>query len=315
MTLTELRFIVTLAEEQHFGRAAARCHVSQPTLSVAIKKLEDELGVALFERTKGRILTTAMGEQVLQKARAALEQTLAIKDLADLGRDQLHSPLRLGTLSNLGPYWLPQAIAYLQVSAPKMPLLLEEETLASLSRKLRAGDLDVILVAQPFSESEIVTQVICTEDFVLLLPHQHPLAAQNTIAVADLNPREILMMGETSDLRRPILEVFPELVACTQYSASLEMLRLMVASGLGIAILPRSAAQTPLYGAHNLVFRPFVAPVPERTLALAWRATFPRHKAIDSLRRALQASSAAYWDFTTARQTEHNLPLVDNSDW
>lgn len=314
MTLTELRFIVILAEERHFGRAATRCHVSQPTLSIAIKKLEDELGIAIFERTKGAILTTELGAQIVARAQAALEQTLAIKDLADTGKNQLHAPLRLGTLNSIGPYWLPQAIAYLQNSAPNMPVHLEEGRVDPLAKKLRAGKLDVILITQPFSEAEVVSQVICEEDFVLLMPHHHPLAVHPVIALDDLATTPLLLGTGEMRLRDQLLEQVPNLQYSLQ-NASLEMMRLMVASGLGVSVVPRCAAQAPLYGAHALVFRPLAAPTLKRTLALAWRASFPRHKAIDVLRGALQANSAAFWDFTTSRELESHQPLVDNRDW
>src|SRR5690606_11953730 len=196
MTLTELRYIVTLAQEQHFGRAAERCFVSQPTLSIAVKKLEDELGIALFERTKSRVQPTPLGEQIVAQAHLVLEQTAAIKDLAEAGRDQLSSPLAVGAIYTIGPYLLPQFIPHLQQMAEKMPLYLEEGYTATLRKKLRNGELDVIIVALPFVESDVVTQPLYDEPFVVLLPQSHPLAKKDAIDPLDLNNEKLLLLGE-----------------------------------------------------------------------------------------------------------------------
>lgn len=298
MTLTELRYIVTLAQEQHFGRAADRCYVSQPTLSIAVKKLEDELGVALFERTKSRVQPTPLGEQIVAQAHLVLEQTAAIKDLADAGKDQLSSPLAVGAIFTIGPYLLPQFIPHLQKLAEKMPLYVEEGYTHSLRKKLRNGELDVIIVALPFVEPDVVTQVLFEEEFVVLMPHNHPLAAKKAIDPHDLSDQKMLLLGEGHCFRDQVLTTCPSLqhsnddttnnIRTAAEGSSLETLRHMVASGLGITILPLSAAESPLYSANTLVTRPFISPAPSRTVALAWRASFPRHKAIDALRTAIK---------------------------
>jgi LysR family hydrogen peroxide-inducible transcriptional activator len=325
MTLTELRYIVTLAQEQHFGRAADRCHVSQPTLSIAVKKLEDELGVALFERTKSRVQPTPLGEQIVAQAHRVLEQTAAIKDIVDAGKDQLSSPLAVGAIFTIGPYLLPQFIPHLQKLASKMPLYVEEGYTATLGKKLRNGELDVIIVALPFSEPDVVTQALYDEPFVVLMPHDHPLARKETIDPADLDDQDVLLLGEGHCFRDQVLATCPHLqvpeerptkrIHTAAEGSTLETLRHMVASGLGITILPLSAAETSLYAANMLVTRPFSEPVPTRTLALAWRASFPRHKAIDVLREAIRACSAAYWQYTTNREHEANSVMVENNDW
>lgn len=319
MTLTELRYIVTLAQEQHFGRAAERCHVSQPTLSIAVKKLEDELGVALFERAKSRIHPTAVGQQILERARRILEQAADIRDLANRGRDQLTGPLALGTLPTVGPYLLPQFIPLLQRMAVQMPLRVEEDLAPALSKKLRHGELDALLVTAPFNEVDVVTQLLFEEPFVLLLPAGHPLAGKSEIAVEDLNGQEVLLPGDGQGFREQIFMAFPSLRLVTEGSAShagsLETLRHMVASGLGVTILPLAAAQLPLYAANVITMRPFVPPAPSRQLMLAWRASFPRHRAIDVLRRAIQACSPAYWRFSTEREQDLTGLLVENRDW
>ncbi len=299
MTLTELRYVVMLAKEQHFGRAAERCFVSQPTLSIAVKKLEDELGVALFERTKSRVQPTPIGEAVVKQAQRVLEEASAIKDLATQGKDQLTSPLSVGAIFTIGPYLIPHVIPQLQKLAPKMPLVIEEGYTATMRKRLRNGELDVIIVSLPFSEPDVVTQAIYDEEFVVLMPASHRLASKARVSPDDLEKENVLMLGEGHCFREQILESCPSLrepvednqskVRTAAEGSSLETLRHMVASGLGITILPQSAAMTTQYSEKSLVTRPFSRPAPRRTVALAWRASFPRHKAIDALRQAIQS--------------------------
>jgi LysR family transcriptional regulator, hydrogen peroxide-inducible genes activator len=303
MTLTELRYVVTLAHEQHFGRAAERCFVSQPTLSIAIKKLEDELGVALFERTKSRVQPTPIGEEIVTQANLVLEQTAKIKDMADAGKDQLSSPLAVGAIFTIGPYLLPQFIPHLQTLASKMSLYVEDGYTHSLRKKLRNGELDVIIVALPFSEPDVVTQPLYDEAFVVLLPHDHPLALKSHIDPAELSEHKMLLLGEGHCFRDQVLTTCPNLqhsgdatsnnLRTAAEGSSLETLRHMVASGLGITVLPESAAVSHIYSSNLLVTRPFIAPAPSRTVALAWRASFPRHKAIDALRKSIQLARQA----------------------
>ena len=323
MTLTELRYIVALAQEQHFGRAAERCHVSQPTLSIAVKKLEEELGV-LFERGKTKILPTPLGARIVAMASNVLEQAAAIKDVAEADKEQLEGPLSLGTLPTIGPYLLPQFIPLLQETTNKLSLYVEEGTQAELAGKLRTGDLDAVLVTTPFVEADVVTQPLFDEPFVLLLPADHPLASKAQIQHADLQPKELLLLGEGDSLREQILAAFPQLdphkesgigVRTFTQGATLETLRHMVASRLGVTILPQTAAEAPLYAPNLLTTRPFASPVPKRTLALAWRVSFPRHKAIDLLRKAIQASSSAYWNYNTAKSQEAPGVMVENRNW
>ncbi len=323
MTLTELRYIVALAQEQHFGRAAERCHVSQPTLSIAVKKLEEELGV-LFERGKQKVLPTPLGEKIVAMAGRVLEQAAAIKDIAESEREQLEGPLALGTLPSIGPYLLPQFIPLLQETTSKLSLYVDEGSEAELASKLRNGDLDAILITAPFSEPDVVTQPLFDEPFVLLLPASHPLASRVKIDPKDINPAELLLLGEGDPFREQVLAAFPGLKPRDEpgfgrrgyaRGATLETLRHMVASRLGVTILPQTAAEAPLYAPSLLVTRPFVDPVPKRSLALAWRVSFPRHKAVDLLRRAIQASSAAYWNYNTGRDPDNPGVMVENRNW
>jgi LysR family transcriptional regulator, hydrogen peroxide-inducible genes activator len=318
MTLTELSYIVALAQEQHFGRAAERCHVSQPTLSIAIKKLEEELEVTLFERCKNGVQITPLGDRIVTMAGGVLHQIAAIKDVAAADRDQLQGPLALGTLPTVGPYLLPQFIPLLQKTAGELSLYVEEGSQESLTLKLRNGELDVILVTAPLSEPDVVAQPLFDEPFVLLLPADHRLAGKTEIAASDLDPAEMLLMGEGDRFREQVLAAFPQLILAKRNlnrGGTLEALRHMVASKLGVTILPQTAAEVPLYAPNLLVTRPFETPVPKRTLILAWRVSFPRHKAIDVLRKTIQASSSAFWNYNTARDQDTPGVLVENRNW
>ena len=326
MTLTELSYIVALAQEQHFGRAAERCHVSQPTLSIAIKKLEEELEVTLFERSKNGVQITPLGERIVAMASSVLHQAAAIKDVAAADKEQLRGPLQLGTLPTIGPYLLPQFIPLLQKTAGQLSLYVEEGSQDSLTLKLRNGELDAILVTAPVSEPDVVTQALFDEPLVLLLPADHRLASKSVISAADLDPAEVLLLDEGDSFRDQVLTAFPRLsplhtsgAKAKRYSnrgSTLEALCHLVASKLGLTILPQSAAEAPLYAPNLLVTRPFESPSPKRTLVLAWRVSFPRHKAIDVLRRTIQVSSSGFWNYNTARDQDaaHGV-LVENRNW
>ena len=304
MTLTELRYIVTLAQEQHFGRAAERCYVSQPTLSIAVKKLEEELDVAIFERSKTRVYPTPVGEQVVQQAQKVLEQAAAIKDIVSAGKDQLTSPMHIGAIFTIGPYLLPHLIPELQKRAKDMPLYVEESYTATLRRRIRQGDLDAIVVALPFTEADVVTQPLYEEDFVVLMETSHPLAKNKKINPEQLDEFNVLLLGEGHCFRDQVLDACPNLkpsmeshrgkIRTAAEGSSLETLKYMVASGLGITVLPSSAAVPGMNTSDLLVTRPFTDPVPKRTVALAWRASFPRSKAIDVIRESVKSCSIAH---------------------
>ncbi len=295
MTLTELRYVVTLARERHFGRAAERCHVSQPTLSVAVKKLEDELGIPLFERSKSSIRVTETGQQIIEQAQRVLDQVGVIRDMAQDGKNQLNSPLKVGAIYTIGPYLFPHLLPELRRGAPEMPLYIEENYTASLRQKLRHSELDAIIVALPFDEPEVVTLPLYDEPFVVLLPAGHPLTEKEQITAEEMAKEQLLLLGPGHCFRDQVLESCPPLVdAITRRAdngrpelvtegSSLETIRHMVASGLGITVLPLSAATAIKYQEDILAVRPFAPPVPFRTVALAWRVTFPRPKAIDVL--------------------------------
>ena len=295
MTLTELRYVVTLARERHFGRAAERCHVSQPTLSVAVKKLEDELGIPLFERSKSSIRVTESGQRIIEQAQRVLDQVNVIKDMALDGKNQLNSPLKVGAIYTIGPYLFPHLLPELRRAAPDMPLYIEENSTASLRQKLRHSELDAIIIALPFEEPEVLTLPLYDEPFVVLLPAAHPLAKKEQLTAEELAKEQLLLLGPGHCFRDQVLESCPPLVetvtkrvdqgspALVTEGSSLETIRHMVASGLGITVLPLSAATGMQYQEDILAVRPFAPPVPFRTVALSWRVTFPRPKAIDVL--------------------------------
>lgn len=297
MTLTELRYIVALHQTGHFGKAAELCHVSQPTLSIAIKKLEEELNVALFERSRNQVRTTPIGQKIVQQAQTVLEQAHQIRELAEVGRDPLGSRLAIGAIFTVGPYLFPCFVPGLQQLAPGMPLYIEESYTAVLREKLRAGELDAIVVALPFTEPDVVTQPLYEEPFVVVMPQGHPLAKKASISPKLLEKETVMLLGEGHCFRDQVLAACPGLkkgsgpdqsLQSVVEGSSLETIKHMVASGLGITILPLSAAQNAPYGNGALVSRPFTDPQPTRTVALAWRASFPRHQAIDVVGKAIR---------------------------
>ena len=299
MTLTELRYLVALSESGHFRKAAEQCNVSQPTLSIAIKKLEEELGISLFERSRHKITATPTGEDIIEQARTVLQETQNLLNLAELGKDPLGSVLSVGAIYTIGPYLFPRLVTRLQQAAPQMPLFIEEGYTTSLRGKLSSGELDAIFVALPFTDTDIVTRAIYDEPFVLLLPEDHPLSAHKRIDPAALAAHRVLLMGQGHCFRDQVLEACPGLQQAINDNnargghavvegSSLETLKHMVASGLGITVLPESAANVATYGEHTLAVRPFAEPVPKRTVALAWRVSYPRHQAIDTLTNALR---------------------------
>ena len=299
MTLTELRYIVTLAQEEHFGRAADRCHVSQPTLSVGVKKLEDELGVLIFERSKSAVRLTPVGEGIVAQAQKVLEQAQGIRELAQAGKNQLTAPLKVGAIYTVGPYLFPHLIPQLHRVAPDMPLYIEENFTHVLRDKLRTGELDAIILALPFHEADVLTKPLYDEPFYVLMPASHPWTARETIDSQMLNDKSLLLLGEGHCFRDQVLEACPTTRKgdapshTTVESSSLETIRHMVASGLGISVLPFTAVDSHHYAPGILAVRPLTPPVPYRTVAIAWRASFPRPKAIEILADSIRLCSVA----------------------
>lgn len=291
MTLVELKYLLALAKEKHFGHAAKRCHVSQPTLSVAINKLEGRLGVELFERHKSQIRITDIGEKLVVQAQRVLEEADKFKEIASGSQHQLDTPLRLGGIYTIAPYLFPALIPELKKLAPEMPLVINEDFTANLRVKLQRGDLDAIFIALPFKEASVVVKPLYEEPFMVLLPKKHPLAEQKVIDKKSLKDETTLLLGAGHCFREQILKDCPQCynpddIQQTVEGTSLETLRHMVASGMGVTILPSTATQIRHYS-NTLCVRPFKNSPPKRVVALAWRASFPRGEAIDVLLKAL----------------------------
>ena len=296
MTLTELKYIVAVARERHFGRAAEACFVSQPTLSVAIKKLEEELGVQLFERGGAEIAVTPVGEQIIDEAQRILERTNAIREIAQQGRDPLSGPLKVGIIYTIGPYLLPNLIRAMIADAPAMPLILQENFTVRLLELLRQGEIDVAVLADPFPDTGLVTQALYDEPFVVAMPRAHAWAKRKSIGTQELKDETMLLLGTGHCFRDHVLEVCPEMSRFSQSSggfqkafegSSLDTIRHMVASGVGITVLPLLAVPESRDGLLRCV--PFEEPTPFRRVSLAWRKSYPRSRAIGALRDAILA--------------------------
>lgn len=294
MTLTELRYLVALAQEKHFGRAAESCNVSQPTLSTAIRKLEEHLQITLFERRPREIRATAEAIPLIAQAKRILEQVENLEQMALSHKDQISSPLRIGAIFTIAPYLFPPMIPKVRAAAPTMPLFIEENYTHVLRQKLDQGELDAIIVALPFSGGGLVRAQMYEESFSVLLPANHPWKEQDAIRPEQLLDETLLLLGEGHCFRDQVLELCPAIDSERQKNlvqiegGSLETLRHMVAGGLGITVLPSSALTPRGYRQEDFVIRPFTEPSPQRTIALVWRDSFPRPKAIEVLRQAVR---------------------------
>ena len=292
MTLTEMRYIVALARERHFGKAAEACHVSQPTLSVALKKVEGQLGAALFERTASDVRITALGERIVNQALRVLEEAVRLEELAGAAGDPMSGPLRVGVIYTIAPYLFPKLIPALHKQAPTMPLFLKEDFTANLIPALKAGELDVIVIALPLAEPGLVAQPVYDEPFRVVVPASHPWVDRADVVADELDGQNLLLLGQGNCFRDQVLESCPRLAApdALEHSlegSSLETIRYMVASGAGVAVRPSTAAD-PLIDKEPLVkVLPFAGEPPFRTVGLVWRITYPRPQAIDAVRAAL----------------------------
>ncbi len=291
MTLNELRYIVAVARERNFRRAADRCFVSQPALSLAVQKLEDELGVRLFERSKTEVTVTPIGAQVVEQAQRALEEIARIRTIARQGQDQLVGPLRLGVIYTIGPYLLPELIPLLHERAPEMPLEVEENTTANLEQLLRTGRIDVAIVALPFDVPGVLTRALYDESFAVVVPKSHAWAQRESIQAEELSQEKVLLLASGHCFSNQVVEACPELQRKggeVLQGNSLETIRNMVASGLGITVLPCSATSE-RYKSPLLEVVPFQDPVPSRRAAIAWRKSFAREQVVEVLAEAIRA--------------------------
>ncbi|MEZ0289188.1 MAG: LysR substrate-binding domain-containing protein [Methylophilus sp.] len=295
MTLTELRYVVAVSRERHFGRAADACFVSQPTLSVGIKKLEEELGVAIFERGSNEISMTPVGEQIVAQASRILEEAESLKFIAEQSGDPLAHPLRIGAIYTIGPYLLPQILPLMREHAPDMQLIIHENYTSHLREQLKRGKLDVIIISLPFSEPGITTEALYDEPFQLALPADHAWAKKTSISPKSLGNETVLLLGAGHCFRDQVLKICPQLgthetasgIQQTLEGSSLETIRYMVTSGVGMTVLPATACIPTREENRMLCFRPFTEPAPTRRVALAWRSSFPRPEAIQIVKAAI----------------------------
>ena len=313
MTLTELKYIVAVAREKHFGRAADSCHVSQPTLSVAIKKLEEELEVKLFERSAGEVTVTPLGEEIVRQAQSVLEQAAAIKEIARRGQDPVSGALVLGVIYTIGPYLLPELVRQSIARTPQMPLVLQENFTVRLLEMLRTGEIDCAVLAEPFPDTGLAVAPLYDEPFLAAVPSTHPLAAQTSVTAAQLKSETMLLLGAGHCFRDHVLEVCPEFARYASNAegirksfegSSLETIKHMVASGMGVTLVPRLAvprdalAPAPrqpqgrgqeTYIRYLPVLESDGSPPPTRRVVLVWRRSFTRYEAVAALRNAIVA--------------------------
>ncbi len=295
MTLTELRYIVAVARERHFGRAASACFVSQPTLSVAIKKLEEELGVLLFERGAGDVAVTPTGRVVVEQAQRVLEEAARIKEIAQAGRDPLAGPIRVGAIYTIGPYLFPRLVPIVRKNAPTMQLIITENYTHVLATMLKQGEVDAIVVALPFVEQGVEVQPLYDEPFLVAMPQGHPFEKKKQVSADELEKESLLLLGAGHCFRDQVLDLCSKVnrsangLQRTLEGGSLETIRQMVASGVGVTVLPSSSVSPDASAGGLIRVRPFSKPVPDRRVALAWRKSFPRPQAIQVLRDAILA--------------------------
>ena len=299
MTLTELKYIVAVARERHFGRAAEACFVSQPTLSVAVKKLEEELDVKLFERGAIEVSVTPLGEQIVRQAQQVIEQAAAIKEIAKLGKDPVTGPLRLGVIYTIGPYLLPDLVRQTISRVPQMPLMLQENFTAKLLELLRQGDLDCAILAEPFPDTGLAVAALYDEPFVAAVPTTHAMAKRKLITAEELRSETMLLLGTGHCFRDHVLEVCPEYARFVSHNSSgegirksfegssLETIKYMVASGMGVTVVPQLSVPKELQ--PHIRYVKFADPVPTRRVVLAWRRSYPRYEAIAALRNCIVA--------------------------
>jgi LysR family hydrogen peroxide-inducible transcriptional activator len=288
--------VVALARERHFGRAADACHVSQPTLSVAIRKLEEELGVRLFERRASQVALTDVGERIVTQAKRVLDEASALREIARQGRDPLAGPLRVATIYTIGPYLWPGLIRHLQRKAPQMQLLLSENFTLKLIEQVRNGEIDVAIMALPLPPCGLSVQAVYDEPFVIAVPRRHAWTRRKAIASADLENETMLLLGSGHCFRDQVLDVCPERsrdrespegMQRTFEGSSLETIRQMVATGIGITVMPRTAMPARVSRQSLVAYLPFRNPPPHRRVVLAWRRSFTRTEAVESLRQAI----------------------------
>ena len=295
MTLTELRYIVAVAQKKHFGHAAQACFVSQPTLSIAIKKLEEELAVKLFERSsKNEIRITDIGQSIIQQAQIVLRESQVIHEISQQGKDPLSGTFRLGAIYTIGPYLLPDLIPRISEQTPGLRLIIEENFTAMLSQSLKQGDLDAIIISYPYDEPGIETYPLYIEPFVVAIPAQHKWMDKKDIKTNELAGQDLMLLGAGHCFRDQVVKACPKCITDSSdltrrlEGSSLETIRHMVAAGTGITVLPCTSMHNSQHNHELIKIKPFTQPQPSREVALAWRKHYPRKEAIEAVIKAIQ---------------------------
>jgi LysR family hydrogen peroxide-inducible transcriptional activator len=296
MNLRDLRYLVALADLRHFGRAAEACHVSQPTLSTQVRKLEEELGVTLVERAPRQVMFTAVGQEIVTRARRVLADVEQLREAARRTTDPEAGSLRLGIFPTLGPYLLPHVVPGVRARFPRLELLLVEEKTETLLGMLRDGRLDAAVLALPMHEDWIECELLFEEAFLLAVPAGHALADATDLRLSQLSDEHLLLLEDGHCLRDQALEVCALAGAGEKEgfrATSLETLRQMVSAGVGITLLPMLAVQPPVPASATLRLVPFRDPPPSRRLALAWRRSSARSEFLHDLAAVLRDVPAA----------------------
>ncbi len=297
MTLTELRYIVAVARHLHFGKAAEACFVSQPTLSVGVRKLEEELGVRLFERSRSDVIVTPAGTAIVEQAQDVLRAVEGIRETADAARDPLGHELALGVIYTIGPYLVPRLITSLRQRAPQLALRVREDFTDALAAQLKRGDIDAAIMSLPYSDPQLVSRALYEEPFKVAMPADHPLARHKRIKPADLEDETVLLLGARNCFRDQVIEACP---ACADPSrrepgslqktlegSSLDTICQMVATGAGITVLPQTMRISEDLD-ELLTIRPFTRPIPTRTVAVFYRRGFARPEVINCITEAVR---------------------------
>ena len=295
MTLIELKFVMAVAQERNFRRAAEKCFVTQPALSLGIKKLEQELNVMIFERSRSDVTPTEIGAKIIEQASRVLEEAGRIKQLAELGKNQLKGALKLGMIHSVGPYLLPEIIPILRKTAPDMPLEVEENLTANLEAQLRNGVIDVAIIALPFDVPGLQYKVLYDEEFDVVVPSHHHWATRKQINPEELSDEKVLLLNSGHCFSNQVTQACPELSRKGEVlqGNSLETIRNMVASNLGITVLP-SSATAERYNNPLIKVIPFTSPAPTRRIAIAWRKSFVRLEAVEIIVDAIKAIDSDY---------------------
>lgn len=296
MNLRDLRYLVALADHKHFGKAAAACFVSQPTLSTQVRKLEEELEVALVERAPRRVMLTPVGRDIAERARRILDEVSELKESARRTKDPEAGSVRLGLFPTLGPYLLPHVIPQIRARFPRLELLLVEEKTDVILRQLREGKLDAGVLALPLHDESLHCEMLFDEPFLLAVPVSNALARRDAIRLKDLANESLLLLEDGHCMRDQALDVC-ELAGAGERTGfratSLETLRQMVAANVGITLLPALAVQPPVPRSENIRLIPFKSPSPHRQIAMVWRKSSAMGEFLEKLAAVLRAAPKA----------------------